>query len=97
MPQLTEWASSSPSHAVAPSPVRGGLDEARYLGYLVALVVFGLDQLVKWIVTGPLGVNQVGDQLYLLPFFQFTYTQNIGISLGLFNATTESGAGCWSR
>ena len=33
------------------------------IGYLVALVLFGLDQLVKWIVTGPLGVNHVGDQL----------------------------------
>ena len=41
----------------------------RSLGYLVALVLFGLDQLVKWIVTGPLGINQNGDQLYLLPFF----------------------------
>ena len=61
------------------------------VGYLVALCVFGLDQLTKWLVTGPLGVNHVGDQLYLLPFFQFTYTQNIGISLGLLNATTETG------
>ncbi len=61
------------------------------LGFLVALAVFGLDQLAKWIVTGPLGVNHVGDQLYLLPFFQFTYTRNVGISLGLFNATTEVG------
>jgi signal peptidase II len=61
------------------------------LGFLVALVVFGLDQLVKWIVTGPLDVSHVGDQLYLLPFFQFTYTQNNGISLGLLNATTEIG------
>ena len=65
--------------------------KTRRLGYLVALVVFGLDQLAKWIVTGPLGINHVGDQLYLLPFFQFTYTQNIGISLGLLNATTEVG------
>ena len=65
--------------------------KSRSVGYVVALVVFGLDQLVKWIVTGPLGVNHVGDQLYLLPFFQFTYTQNIGISLGLLNATTEFG------
>ena len=65
--------------------------KSRYLGFLVAPVVFGLDQLVKWIVTGPLAVNRVGDQLYLLPFFQFTYTQNIGISLGLLNATTETG------
>jgi len=63
----------------------------RYLGFIVALLVFGLDQLAKWIVTGPLGVNYVGAQLYLLPFFQFTYTQNIGISLGLLNATTELG------
>ena len=63
----------------------------RSLGFIVALLVFGLDQLAKWIVTGPLGVNYVGAQLYLLPFFQFTYTQNIGISLGLLNATTELG------
>src|SRR3954471_16462380 len=63
---------------------------ARSLGYLVALVVFGLDQLVKWIVTGPLHVQDL-EHYYLLPFFQLTYTQNIGISLGLLNATTEVG------
>ncbi len=63
----------------------------RRFGFLVALAIFGLDQLVKWWVTGPLGVNHVGDQLYIVPFFQFTYTQNIGISLGLLNATTETG------
>jgi signal peptidase II len=65
---------------------------AKYrLGFAVALAVFILDQLTKWIVTGPLGVNQVGDQLYLLPFFQFTYTENNGISLGLLNATNPVG------
>ena len=63
----------------------------RRLGFVIALVVFGLDQLVKWIVTGPLGVNYVGAEKYLLPIFQFTYTQNNGISLGLLNATTEIG------
>jgi len=66
------------------------MDERR-LGFLVALMVFGLDQLVKWVVTGPLGVNYVGAEKFLLPFFQFTYTQNNGISLGLLNATTEIG------
>ena len=60
-------------------------------GIIAALVVFALDQLVKWIVTGPLAVNTIGAQLYLLPFFQFTYMQNQGISLGLLNATTELG------
>ncbi len=65
---------------------------AKYrIGFAVALVVFALDQLTKWIVTGPLGVNHIGDQLYLLPFFQFTYTENQGISLGLLNATNPVG------
>ena len=63
----------------------------RYLlGFLVALVVFALDQLTKWYVTGPLQLREVG-QVFLLPIFQFTYTENNGISLGLLNATTEIG------
>lgn len=65
---------------------------ARYrLGGLVALIVFSADQLLKYYVTGPLGIDQAGDQLTLLPFFDFTYTQNEGISLGLLNATTPVG------
>jgi signal peptidase II len=63
----------------------------RRLGFFVALVVFGLDQLAKWFVTCPLAVNYIGADKYLLPIFQFTYTQNNGISLGLLNATTELG------
>jgi signal peptidase II len=54
-------------------------------------VIFALDQLTKWIVTGPLGINQLGDQLVLLPIFNFTYTENQGISLGLLNATNPVG------
>jgi signal peptidase II len=61
------------------------------LGFAVALLVFALDQLVKWIVTGPLGLNEVGDQLTILPIFNFTFTQNEGISLGLLNATNPVG------
>ena len=65
---------------------------AKYrLGVVVALVIFVLDQLTKWLVTGPLGINQLGDQLVLLPIFNFTYTENYGISLGLLNAKTEVG------
>ena len=66
-------------------------NERAHVGFVVALVVFALDQLAKWIVTGPLGINQIGDQLVLLPIFNFTYTENNGISLGLLNATTEIG------
>ena len=63
----------------------------RRVGFLIALAVFALDQLTKWVVTGPLGIDQHGDQLVLLPIFNFTYTENLGISLGLFNATSETG------
>ncbi len=63
----------------------------RRLGFSIALLVFGLDQLVKWLVKHPLGINEIGDQLVLLPIFNFTYTQNEGISLGLLNATNPIG------
>ncbi|MGZ2412747.1 signal peptidase II [Sphingomonas sp. F9_3S_D5_B_2] len=65
--------------------------KARPFGFAIALLVFALDQLVKWIVTGPLNLNRLGDQLVLLPIFNFTYTQNQGISLGLLNATNPVG------
>src|SRR3954447_6575440 len=63
----------------------------RRFGFAVAILVFALDQLAKFIVTGPLALNQIGDQLVLLPIFNFTYTQNEGISLGLLNATNPVG------
>jgi len=59
-------------------------------GFLVAAVVFALDQLAKWFVLVPLRLREVGE-VYLLPIFQFTYTENIGISLGLLNATNPVG------
>lgn len=62
----------------------------RTLGFALALVVFAIDQLVKWIVAGPLALKSIG-QIYLLPFFNLTWTENNGISLGLFNAETEVG------
>ena len=60
-------------------------------GFGVALVVFAIDQLTKWLVTGPLGLNRIGDQLVLLPIFNLTYVENNGISLGLLNATNPAG------
>jgi len=63
---------------------------SRALGFAVALAVFALDQLTKWLVTGPLQLREVG-QIYVLPLFNLTWTENYGISLGLFNAETETG------
>jgi len=63
----------------------------RRFGFLIAGLVFLADQLSKWIVTGPLGVDQLGDQIVLLPIFNLTYTQNFGISLGMMQASSETG------
>ena len=62
----------------------------RAFGFSIALAVFLADQLAKWIVSGPLQLQAVR-QIYLLPIFNLTWTENNGISLGLLNAETELG------
>lgn len=62
------------------------------LGLGLAAVIFVADQLVKWLMVGPLQL-QVVRQIYLLPFFNLTWTENYGVSLGLF--TAESNTGRW--
>ena len=61
----------------------------RVLGLLLAAAIFGIDQWVKHLVTGPLGLTREGDHLDLLPIFDFTLTHNIGVSLGMFPATSR--------
>ena len=60
----------------------------RIIGLLFAAVVFAADQGLKRYVTGPLGLRYEGDRLELLPFFAFTRTHNLGVSLGMFTATS---------
>jgi len=63
---------------------------ARSFGFSIALLIFGLDQLAKWVVTGPLQLREVG-QIVLFLFINTTSTENNGISLGLLNATNPVG------
>jgi len=58
---------------------------ARIVGFGVAGATFLADQLVKWWIMGPLALPQIG-QVYVLPIFNLTFTQNFGVSLGLFTA-----------
>ncbi|HWI77022.1 MAG TPA: signal peptidase II [Sphingomicrobium sp.] len=62
----------------------------RTFAFSIALVIFALDQLAKWIVSGPLRLQEVM-QIYIVPFFNLTWTENNGISLGLLNAETAVG------
>jgi signal peptidase II len=59
------------------------------LGFSVALAVFLLEQVTKWIVLGPLDLRNVL-QIEILPIFNLTYTENHGISLGLFQASSDA-------
>ena len=62
----------------------------RTLGFAVALAIFFADQLTKWAVTGPLQLQSIG-QIRVMPLFNLTWTENYGISLGLFEATSATG------
>jgi signal peptidase II len=58
----------------------------RLIGLAIAAFIALIDQVVKWYVIGPLALRQVGN-IDLLPFFDLTYTENRGISLGMLQAT----------
>lgn len=62
--------------------------KARSFAFAVAAAVFILDQLTKWLVIGPLQLQQVR-QIYVLPIFNLSWTENYGISLGMFQATSD--------
>lgn len=58
-------------------------------GMIVAAVVFGLDQLTKWIVTGAMGLDFLGAYRTIAPVFDLRFTRNEGVSLGLLRAETD--------
>lgn len=60
------------------------------IGLALAATGFAADQAVKWLVTGPLGLEVDGQKIDLLPFFDLTRTSNYGVSLGLLTADTDA-------
>ncbi len=62
-------------------------------GLLLALTIFTVDQVMKYLVTGPFGLVMEGDSHYLLPIFSLTLVHNYGVSLGML--TAESNAMRW--
>ncbi|WP_375248604.1 signal peptidase II [Sphingomonas sp.] len=59
-------------------------------GLAIAVAVFVVDQVVKWAVTGPLGIDFLGAYRTILPIFDLRYTRNEGVSLGMLRAETET-------
>ena len=55
-------------------------------GFAAAIVLFLADQISKWAVTKPLGIDSLGDARTITSFFDLRFVPNIGISLGLLPA-----------
>ena len=60
----------------------------RAIGLVLAAAIYALDRYVKWLVEGPLGLLHERDHMDLLPFFDLTRTHNLGVSLGMFPASS---------
>lgn len=69
-----------------PAPQRG----VKRLGYSIAALVFGIDQMVKFWVLHVIHLPERG-YIEVLPFFRLTYVGNVGVSMGLFRAGTDTG------
>jgi len=59
----------------------------RLIGLSIAALIFAADQIIKWMVITPLRLREVL-VIDLLPFFDLRYTENRGVSLGMFEATS---------
>jgi signal peptidase II len=54
---------------------------------VLAVLIFVVDQWIKNLMIGTLNLRQVG-QIEIVSFFNLTWTQNFGVSLGMFTATS---------
>lgn len=72
------------------SRFRGNDGGFRAAGLTIAAAIFIVDQLLKWIVTYPLQLQQRG-VIELLPIFDLRWVENYGVSLGMLTADTETG------
>ncbi|WP_294309623.1 signal peptidase II [uncultured Sphingomonas sp.] len=63
-------------------------------GLVTALALFLVDQVIKWAVTGPMGLRSLGDVREIMPIFNLRFVPNYGISLGLL--TADSSASRWA-
>ena len=59
-------------------------------GFATAAAVFVLDQAIKLAVTGPLQLDYNGAVREILPIFNLRFVANIGVSLGLLQANSDT-------
>ena len=65
------------------------MTRTRITGLTAAAAIFALDQLIKYIVMVPLQLEAV-QQIQILPFFDLTWVENWGVSLGMLEAKSDA-------
>jgi signal peptidase II len=60
----------------------------RNIGWLVAILIFAVDQFSKWYITGPFALPQ-RDGFEILPIFRLLWVGNRGVSMGILVAGSE--------
>lgn len=79
------------SETLAPkarAPIPGRLIHNRRIGFVIAFLVFVFDQAMKWVIVSPLDLARRGS-IPITSFFNFTWTQNFGVSMGFLTARSE--------
>lgn len=66
------------------------MNRTRLTGFIIATFIFIVDQAMKAWVVGPLGLRQIGDSREIASFFDLRFVPNIGVSLGLFPAGSDT-------
>lgn len=61
-------------------------------GLAAAVAFFAADQLLKWLVVGPIGLSEQGMERVVTSFFTLRNVHNHGVSLGFLNAETTTGS-----
>jgi signal peptidase II len=106
MVELTKPAAAAPDGSAPPAPapeeatsrrgrarpadyVPGKVRRNRAYGYILALMVFIADQATKWVVTYPLEL-QFRRQIEIVSFFNLTWVENRGVSMGFLTASSEA-------
>ena len=84
---MVEGAASAARPALPPE-LR--LKRNRSVAFVVAFLVFVLDQATKWVVTYPLNLEgQPEGMIEITSFFNLRWVENPGVSLGLLTADSE--------
>ncbi|HEX8400403.1 MAG TPA: signal peptidase II [Allosphingosinicella sp.] len=74
-----------------PSPKRRAIGDHRAFAFSIAAIVFAFDQLTKFVVTNTLQLQRRGS-MELLSFFDLTWVENRGVSMGFLTASSN-----WAR